>query len=280
MAQRWTPDDRPGDGRRRVERRSRRRPVTLAAGTERACRGPLRSVEEQYRVLATHLPCSLLVLVDADLRVLLVEGALPRQAPWFEPELFRGRALSEVVGALRPDLVPEVTGHHRAALAGEHHRFDVVTERRTFTVDVVPVGSGGDDIEAVLAVARDVTGDRSGGNREHLLAAAASASPDAIAHVDTSGRIAAVNPACEALFGYPEHELRGRPLELLLPERVRASKRQLVLRALAGAAVTVDEGIGCRREGTEFPLLLALSPVRDAGDRLIGLSATIRDATE
>ena len=52
------------------------------------------------------------------------------------------------------------------------------------------------------------------------------ASPDAIIVTDINGRISAVNPASEQLFGYSETELIGNLVEMLIPERFRGHHPQ------------------------------------------------------
>lgn len=45
--------------------------------------------------------------------------------------------------------------------------------------------------------------------------------PDAILTMDEGGRILFANPAADRMFGYAEGELLGKPLTLLMPERMR-----------------------------------------------------------
>jgi protein-histidine pros-kinase len=106
--------------------------------------------------------------------------------------------------------------------------------------------------------------------------------PDAIAIVDTQGRIVLVNRQTEAMFGYPRDALIGQPVEVLVPERFRT--RHEGHRARYEAAPTtrpMGAGLdlsGRRRDGTEFPTEISLSPVETADGVLI--TAVIRDVTE
>ncbi|MEW6268824.1 MAG: PAS domain S-box protein [Thermodesulfobacteriota bacterium] len=108
------------------------------------------------------------------------------------------------------------------------------------------------------------------------------AAPDAMVITGEDGRIALVNGQTESLFGYARGELVGQPVEILVPERFRTGH----LPRRAGYLVdprTRPMGAGLdlfarRRDGSEFPAEISLSPTTTTEGRLV--IAVIRDVTE
>jgi len=108
------------------------------------------------------------------------------------------------------------------------------------------------------------------------------AAPDAIIEVDQDGRIVLLNAVTEKLFGYTRDELRGQPVEWLIPEGARhrhgdhrESYRMHPSTRPMGKEMTL---LARRKNGTEFPVEISLSPVHsDEGFRV---TAIIRDVTE
>ena len=72
----------------------------------------------------------------------------------------------------------------------------------------------------VFAAARDITGRK---KAEERFRAVLEAAPDAMVIVDKQGRIVLVNAQTQKLFGYGREELLGKPVELLVPQRLRGA---------------------------------------------------------
>jgi PAS domain S-box-containing protein len=99
--------------------------------------------------------------------------------------------------------------------------------------------------------------------------------PDALVVTTADGHIQLVNRRAELLFGYSRAELLGQPVELLLPERFQAVHQQH-RHAYMAAPRTRPMGanlqlLGRRRDGTEFPAEIALSPLSTTEDGSAGL---------
>ena len=106
--------------------------------------------------------------------------------------------------------------------------------------------------------------------------------PDGIVVADESGRIQLVNRQAEVMFGYRREDLANHPVEVLMPERLRSVHPGHRARYLANPHVrpmgTGLHLLGLRRDGTEFPVEISLSPLSVSGTPFV--LATIRDVTE
>ena len=106
--------------------------------------------------------------------------------------------------------------------------------------------------------------------------------PDAMVIVDQEGKIFLVNAEAERIFGYSRLELLGANVEMLIPARSHhrhVEQRATYMehpktRAMNGGPAM----LGLRKEGTEFPIEVSLSPLKTAAGLLI--SSSIRDVTE
>jgi PAS domain S-box-containing protein len=104
--------------------------------------------------------------------------------------------------------------------------------------------------------------------------------PDAMVIADQNGRIALVNSQAEAMFGYSREELLNRPIEILIPQRFaqyHAQHRTTYagnprVRQLGGVG---PELFGQRKDGSEFPVEISLSPLLSDEGMLV--SSAIRD---
>ena len=112
-----------------------------------------------------------------------------------------------------------------------------------------------------------------------LLRTAFDESPDGLALVDRTGCFVLVNARLAAMFGWPTGELEGRPVEVLVPERVTGlhrAHRERYMRAPARRPMGVGlQLVGRRRDGSVFPTEISLAP---AGDGVV--VASVRDVTE
>ena len=113
---------------------------------------------------------------------------------------------------------------------------------------------------------------------EHI----ASTSPDGIVCADEAGRITFWNVAAEHLFGHTALDVLGQPIDLIVPERMRAGHGSGLQRvATGGQPRLVGKTIELparHRDGTEVPIELSLSRWEQEGKAAFG--AIMRDIRE
>ena len=106
--------------------------------------------------------------------------------------------------------------------------------------------------------------------------------PDAIITIDEEGRVESFSPAAARLFGYEEREVIGKNVKMLMPSPYReqhdgylAAYRKTGIKRIIGVGRIV---VGLRRDGSTFPMELAVGEVANAGRRLF--TGFVRDLTE
>lgn len=108
-------------------------------------------------------------------------------------------------------------------------------------------------------------------------------SPDALIVVDDSDGIRFANETVRELFGYAPEALIGKPLDTLIPQRLRAHHGNHTARYLRNPnnremGARIADLFALRADGSEFPAGIRLAPFRIGGRQFV--AAAIRDTTE
>ena len=131
----------------------------------------------------------------------------------------------------------------------------------------------------VMSAIRDVSDRKAADERFRNFLESA---PDATVIVDENGWIVLVNAQTEALFGYKREELIGKPVEILIPERYRDQHpRHRGNFAHEPRVRPMGLGLelfGLRKDGSEFPVEISLSPLVTSEGRFA--TSAIRDISE
>ena len=141
-------------------------------------------------------------------------------------------------------------------------------ESRETTID------GGESLEAAIQLLDQALEQ----HPQQLLNAA----PDAMFIVDRRGSILLVNQQAEQLFGYTRAELRGQPIEVLVPERFRAKhvdqRHQFTQTPNVRPMGSGLDLCAVDKVGNEFPVDIGISPLQAGPERFTLCS--VRDITE
>ncbi|HET8900987.1 MAG TPA: response regulator [Holophagaceae bacterium] len=103
---------------------------------------------------------------------------------------------------------------------------------------------------------------------------------EGLASFGADGRILTWNGTAEHIFGYGRGEALGQPFTNLLPVEDRGTIPGLLTRVGSGEVVHIPGGRALRRDGQVFAADLTFAPVRGAEDRVIAVSALLRELTE
>jgi len=102
-------------------------------------------------------------------------------------------------------------------------------------------------------------------------------SEDAIISKSLDGVITSWNHGAERLFGYTAEEALGQPIYLIIPERLHADEERIMAQILARQRIDHFETERLRRDGSEVPVSITISPVFNAGGDLVGGAKIARD---
>ena len=242
----------------------------------------VKLVESKFRDLLESTPDAI-VMVNVTGRVVLINS---------QAENVFGYLRAEMMGQPVEMLLPQ---RFHAAHHGHRGQFFAQPRTRTmgaglelyglrkngeeFPVEISLSTLSTEEGPMVMSAVRDLT-DRK--KAEQKFRSLLESAPDAMVIIGHDGKIELVNSQTEKLFGYQREELLGQLVEILVPERFHA-KHPGHRTSFFAQPRARSMGVGLelnarRRDGTEFPVEISLSPL-DTSEGLF-VSSAIRDVTD
>jgi PAS domain S-box-containing protein len=239
----------------------------------------LREGEERFRTLANNIP-QLAWMADEKGYIFWYNDR------WFD---YTGTTLNEMAGwgwqkVHHPDhvrrVVDKITKNFQTGeiwddtfpLRGRDGKY------RLFLSRAVPIRDEQGKILRWFGTNTDISETKESGTKYRALLEAA---PDAMVVVNQDGEIVLLNVQAEKQFGYSRDELVGQKVKNIIPqgfaERLIADGTRTAAEALAQQIGTGIELLGRRKNGSDFPIEIMLSPVESAEGILV--TAAIRDIT-
>jgi PAS domain S-box-containing protein len=111
------------------------------------------------------------------------------------------------------------------------------------------------------------------------LASIVDSSDDAIIGKDLQGRITAWNRGAERIYGYSSEEMIGKNVSVLAPGDRPDEIPQILERIRRGESVEHFDSVRVAKDGRRLDVSISVSPIREAGGKVIGASAIARDIT-
>jgi len=188
-----------------------------------------------------------------------------------------GRISHELLETIYPQPLDTIiaTLTDRGEWSGElRHRTrdgrEVIVESRQQVIDI-------DGRSLVLETNRDVTDRRLAEAARGQLAALVESCEDAIIAKDLAGNITSWNRAAERTYGYTPREAIGKSIRLIVPKERWNEEDEVLARIRRGETVQHFETIRCRKDRSEIPVSLTMSPIHDPSGAIVGVSKIARD---
>lgn len=148
-------------------------------------------------------------------------------------------------------------------------------EIRQISVHAIPITG---DIRCVAY--EDITGKAESDRLRFFLASIVNSSHDAIIGKTLDGTILSWNRAAERYYGYLAEEVVGKSIQIIMPPELHLHLPLFLQRVANGEIIDRFHTIRVRKDGSRIEVCVTLSPIKDEGGRVIGISTIAQNITE
>ena len=191
-----------------------------------------------------------------------------------------GRSIELIVAADRRADERRLTDEVRRG--GSVHHFDTVGVTRhgallELSLALSPLMTPEGKVLGIARISRDISQERLNARELARLGAIVDSADDASVSKDLNGVVQTWNKAAEQMFGFSPEEMIGRSITTIIPADRLQEEVEVLSRIRAGQSVRHFETVRRRKDGSLVEISLTVSPIRDAGGRVIGASKIARD---
>jgi PAS domain S-box-containing protein len=248
-----------------------------------------RTVVEQSQLLEVTLSSigDAVIATDTQARITFINPIAEKLTGWTDAAA-RGRPLDEVFRIINEQTRQPVETPCDAVLRDgtivglANHTVLIAQDGRETPIDdsAAPIRDRDGVVFGVVLVFRDATEQRGHLEAKERLAAIVENSQDAIISQDLDGRILTWNRGAELLFGYTSDEAVGNPIELIVPQEMRAEHQESMQALRRGEPVEYIESSRVHKDGTRLEVSSRISPLRNAEGEVVGASKLSHDISQ
>lgn len=230
------------------------------------------------------------IITDAEGRIQWVNDGFTKLSGFRLEEIYGQKPGAILQGPLTTDESRKAI--RRGLDSKEPFTVEIINYHRNGTpydisLSITPILNEKEEVVQFVGISTDIT-DRKAKEREVIeaekrLRGVLQQSPDAVLLTDSSGEIIFFNQKAEELFGYAAEEMLGETVEKLVPTKFRKGhpKKRAAYAERATQRKMALHGMhfhGMRKDGTQFPADIMLSPIQQGDEQHI--MAIVRDITE